>query len=258
MSGRSVGTELPPRLAATVELALSAGVLAILVAIPAALLATRRPRGVASRLFEVGSFAGTAMPAFLVAVVLLYLFYTRLGVAPPPLGRLPRDLSTFEPVTGLLVLDGLLRGRPEVSAGALAHMTLPAVSLAISLLPQLLRVIRAHTERALLLGATQAVRRAGLGGVRFWGTYVLLPAVVPTVALLAGSFGYLLGDAVVVEVIFGWNGIGSWVVLAVSNGDYNVVQTVVLVVAAGYSMAYMAADVVARAVDPRMRESQHG
>jgi peptide/nickel transport system permease protein len=77
------------------------------------------------------------------------------------------------------------------------------------------------------------------------------------VALIAASFGYLLGGAVVVEVMFSWNGIGSWAVQAVSNGDYNVVQAVVLVVAAAYAAAYLAADLIARLVDPRTRGVRH-
>lgn len=257
MSGREVATELAYRLAATVELVLSGVLLAVAVALPVALSATRRPGGVVARASGVASVTGAAVPAFLVAVLLLYIFYTRLGVAPPPLGRLPRDISSFEPMTGLLVLDGLLRGRPEVSAAALSYLALPAVSLAVSLLPQLLRVIRGQTEVALALGASRAARRAGVGGIRFWGVYILLPAVVPTVALLAGSFGYLLGGAVVVEVMFSWNGIGSWVVAAVSNGDYNVVQSVVLVVSAAYATAYLLADMVAKVVDPRTRGVTH-
>jgi peptide/nickel transport system permease protein len=245
------------RLAATAELVLAAVAAAVLLAVPLALLATRRPRGPIAGAAGLATYAGTAVPAFLVAVVLLYVLYTRLGVAPPPLGRLPRAVSGFEPVTGFLVLDGLLRGRPAVSASALGHLMLPTLSLAASLLPQLLRVIRAHTTRALAMPATRAARRAGVGGARLWGVYVLLPAVSPTVALLAASFGYLLGGAVVVEVMFSWNGLGSWAVSAVSNGDYNVVQGVVVVVAAAYAGAYLLADVIARVVDPRTREAHH-
>jgi peptide/nickel transport system permease protein len=257
MSGRPVGAELAARFAATVELVGAAVAVAVAIAVPAALRATRRPRGPVARTVSLVTFAGTAVPAFLVAVLLLYLFYTRLGIAPPPLGRLPREAGGFEPITGLYVLDGLLAGRPAVSAAAGARLVLPAVSLAASLLPQLLRVIRAQTDRALALPATRAARRAGVRGPRLWLVYVLSPAASPTVALIAASFGYLLGGAVVVEVMFSWNGIGSWAVQAVSNGDYNVVQAVVLVVAAAYAAAYLAADLIARLVDPRTRGVRH-
>lgn len=257
MSGREVAPELAARFAATLELVLFAVAVAIIAAVPLALRATRRPGGVAARLSGALTFAGTALPAFLVGVALLYLFYTRLGLAPAPLGRFPQSSGSIEPVTGLLVLDGLLRGRPAVSAAALGHLLLPGLSLAASLLPQLVRVLRANTEQALLLPATQAARRAGVSGLRLWGIYVLSPAVSPALALLAASAGYLLGGAVVVEVMFSWNGLGSWAVAAVSSGDYNVVQGVVVAVSAAYALAYLLADVLSRIVDPRTRGVRH-
>lgn len=257
MSGRRVNEELAVRLGATIELVLTAIAVSVVIAVPAALLASRKPQGAVARVFGVVSFAATAMPAFLVGVLLLYVFYSRLGIAPPPLGRLPQEFSGFEPISGLLVLDGLLRGRPEVSIAALKQLALPTTAVMVSLLPQLYRVIRAHTDRALALPATRAARRAGVRRLRIWGIYVLSPAVAPAVALLAGSFGYLLGGAVVVEVMFSWNGIGSWAVSAVSNGDYNVVQAVVLVIAVSYVTAYSVADGVVGLVDPRTRGERH-
>lgn len=257
MSGRPVGPELAVRFAATLELVLFGVAVAVVVAVPLALRATRRPRGPAARVAEGLTFAGTALPSFLVAVLLLYLFYSRLGIAPAPLGRLPRIYGAFEPRTGFLVLDGLLQGRPAVSAAALGRLLLPGVSLAASLLPQLLRVLRGNTERALALRATRAARRSGVRGLRLWTVYVLSPAVSPTLALLAASLGYLLGGAVVVEVMFSWNGLGSWAVTAVANGDYNVVQGVVLVVATAYATGYLLADALSYLVDPRTRGVRH-
>jgi ABC-type dipeptide/oligopeptide/nickel transport system permease component len=80
---------------------------------------------------------------------------------------------------------------------------------------------------------------------------------VPVLVLIAGSFGYLIGGAVIIEVIFSWNGLGSLVVNAVAVSDYNIIQGVVLVASFAYAVAYFLSDILSWKVDPRILEESH-
>jgi len=256
-SGRAVSAELVSRLPASIELILSSVVLSFILSAGLSLAAVRRPGGAADRLSEVLIFIGTALPPFMIGVILLFVFYSLLQIAPPPLGRLERQLA-FTPVTGLLVFDALMRGRADAALSAAAHLALPSLTLGFSLFPQLLKVIKSGASRALSHPAVKAARAAGVGGLRFWLGYVFSLTAVPAVTLAAGSFGYLLGGAVIVEEIFGWNGLGSLAVYAVQTGDYNVIQGIVLISALVYGLAYLISDLLSWKIDPRILEPHHG
>jgi peptide/nickel transport system permease protein len=160
-------------------------------------------------------------------------------------------------VTGLLVLDGLLRGRPDVIISAISHLILPTLAIGFSLFPQLLRVIKETGRRAMNNPAARAARRAGVRGLRYWVLYIFSLTAVPVLSLIAGTFGYLIGGVVVVEVIFSWNGLGTFVVNAVGTGDYNSIQGVVLIASAVYAIAYFLSDIFSWIIDPRILEATH-
>ena len=256
-SGRSVSAELAGRIPASLELILTAVAFSFILSAGLSLAAVRRPRGIADRLSDGLIFVGTALPPFMIGVILLFVFYTVLQIAPPPLGRLDRQLS-FTPVTGLLVFDGLITGRADAALSAAARLVLPSVTLGFSLFPQLLQVTKSGAARALSHPAVKAAESAGIGGPRFWLRYVFSLTAVPAVTLAAGSFGYLIGGAVIVEEIFGWNGLGSLAVHAVVTGDYNVIQGIVLISSVIYGLSYLISDLISWKIDPRILEEQHG
>jgi peptide/nickel transport system permease protein len=257
MSGREVAGELGRRAPASVELVGAAVGLTLIVSLVLALPAARRPGGLFDRFSDTLVYITTALPPFLIGVILLFLFYTLLRIAPAPLGRIS-PLIDFETRTGFLVLDGILAGRFDVVRSALAHLLLPTAALSFSLLPQMTRVIKENARRALGHPATRAAVKAGIRGRVFWGRYVVSMTAVPVINLAAGSFGYLIGGAVIVEAVFGWNGLGSYLVNAVNAGDYPVIQGTVLIASSVYAAVYFTSDIASWLIDPRILEERYG
>ncbi len=255
LSGRDVAADLAVRLPASVELVTAALGVACAAAFTLAVLAACRPGGVWDRLGDAIAMLGTAVPTFFLGVLLILFFYVLMPVAPPPFGRIAVSVPAPAPVSGMLVVDSVLSRRWDALGSALHHLILPAGTLAVSIFPQLYRVFRTHLEASLRSDAWAAVRQAGLSPWRAWRRYVVPPVLGPALTLLAASYGYLIGGTVLVEHIYGWNGLGSYAVGAIAAGDYQVVQGVVLVSALAYALAYLAVDVLTSVVDPRLREA---
>jgi peptide/nickel transport system permease protein len=255
-SGREVASELKARAPASIELILSAVLFSLIGSGVLSLASLKRPGKAIDRISNGIIFTGTALPPFLIGVLLLFLFYTLVHIAPPPLGRLAADID-FSQLTGLLVLDGLVKGRLDVLISAVSHLLLPTIAIGFSLFPQLLRVIKETGRRAIENPAARAAWMAGVRGIRYWVRYIFSLTAVPVLSLIAGSFGYLIGGVVVIEVIFSWNGLGTFVVNAVAVSDYNVIQGVVLIASAVYAIAYFISDVLSWLIDPRILEAAY-
>lgn len=259
-TGRDVVTDLRARLPASLELIGVALGLAGSVSLVLAMVAAARPGGLLARLGDALAFTGTALPAILLGMILLFVFYSLLPWAPPPLGRLGFAVAAPPKVTGFLLVDGLVAGRWDAVRSAAHHLTLPSITLALGIFPQFFRVLRESIAAGLRSDALVTVRLAGVRPHVIWRHYVLPLAAGPGLTLLAASFGYLVGGTVLIEHIFTWNGVGSYVVQGITAGDYNVVQGVVLVSAIAYSFGFFLADLLAMRMDPRWgrKEEHHG
>ena len=128
------------RFPATFELAVTAMILAICIGIPAGVIAALYRGTFVDTLMMIGALSGVSFPVFWLAIILIYIFSINLGWLPPS-QRLDVALS-FQPVTGMYVLDGLLRGRPEVSWNALKHLVLPGIALGTIPLAIVVRMTR--------------------------------------------------------------------------------------------------------------------
>ena len=251
-STNPVLTDLAERLPATLELVTLGLALAVAVGVPLGLAAGRRPFGWAAGVADTYSLGAGAMPDFWVALVFVYVFYTLLGWAPAPLGRL--DFAVLPPtrVTGSYALDALLAGELDVFRAALGQLLLPVATLgALSAVP-ILKITRSTAER---LGGSDFVRFAegkGLGRRRV-SLHVLrntLPAIVTVVGML---YGTLLGGVVLIEVVFSWGGVGQYAVAAVLNADINASLGFVIATAVISLGVHLAVDLACFALDPRMR-----
>ena len=250
-----VGGEILQRLPATVELAGAALLLSLLVAIPAGIRAGLRPDGWIDRL--VGSIAqlGAAIPNFWLGLMLIYFGFYWLGWFPAPTGRGLFALDT-EAVTGIVTLDAVLARDWSAARDSVGYLLLPAVTLASGVMPPILNVTRnatvsvvnsAYYEAALSFGVPRRVVQRRL----------LLPNIsAPVINILAITIGFLMGGAVLVEVVFSWPGIGSYAVAAMDSSDYNPVLGVVLLASVTYVVVYQIADLVTFAMDPRLRISR--
>ena len=255
-SGKPVTTEIATYFPATLELALSALVIGVVITVPLGVVAALRPRSWIDRFASGFVRFGIAMPAFWLGILLIYAFVYSLKIAPPPTGELDIGLLSPREVTGMTVVDAALAGQWNVFRNALAHLVLPTLTLAIAAFPALLALTRNVTERVLCSDFMRTAKATGLPPRVAYGRYALRNVAPPIVTQCAMTFGYLLGGTVLVETVFAWPGIGQYSVLSMQRLDFAPVLGVALVTSAAYLTLYFLADVMALAIDPRIRHQR--
>ncbi len=250
-TGRPVTAELAARLPASLELTLCALVLSCGIAIPLGVLAATRPGSWVDQLCRLLVTAGVSLPTFFTGIVLVYVFYYLLGVAPSPLGRL--DFIYLEPphVTGFFLIDAALDGDWETWFGALKQLILPATTLALFTLAPIARMTRAAMLSALSADYIRTARAAGLGSRQVLYGYAFRNALLPVVTTLGMVFSFVLGANVLVEKVFAWPGIGSYAVEALVVSDYAAVQGFVLSMALLFVLLNLVIDLTYSVIDPR-------
>jgi len=247
-------TDLLDRLPASLELSAYALAFAVAVAMPLGIWAAVKldsPIDHASRVLVTVS---AAFPTFFIALLLVYIFYFLLGIAPEPLGRLNEILYTAPPrITGAYTIDALLAGDWAVLRAALAQLVLPAISLGLFALAPIARITRAAMLEALGSDYVRTARASGLPTTKILFAYALRTALLPISSVLGMIFSFLLGSNVLIEQVFGWQGVGAYAVGAVVASDYAAVQGFVLMMAMLYVLLNLAVDVLATVIDPRVR-----
>lgn len=251
-TGQPVLTELVTRLPASLELTLTALVLSVSVAVPLGVLAATRPNRWVDHLCRFVVTAGVSLPTFFTGLALVYVFYYLAGWAPAPMGRLDIISLPPEPVTGFLLIDSTLAGEGEVFADTLAHLALPALTLALFTLAPIARMTRAAMLQVLGGDFIRTARAAGLSGRTVLFTYALRNALLPVVTTLGMVFSFALGANVLVEKVFAWPGIGSYAVEALVVSDYAAVQGFVLAMAFLFVALNLVIDLVYTLIDPRL------
>lgn len=251
-SGQAVAREIGPRLGATLELVVVALVIALIAAVVLGLLSAMRHGRVEDHVIRIGSLVGNALPEFWLGLVLILLFYNRWHVAPVPSGQVDPDVG-LRSITGASLLDGVLTGNGTAIRSALEHLVLPAVTLALVVSASLLRTVRASAiEVRASMPYTAAVAH-GIAGRRLVSAYLVRATMVRLPTLAALVFGSLLGSTVLVEYVFGWQGLGQWALRGLQYRDYPVVQAAVFIYAFAYVVIFLIADIVHTALDPRVR-----
>ncbi|MEO1404352.1 MAG: ABC transporter permease [Cyanobacteria bacterium J06635_1] len=250
-TGQTVLSDLLTRLPASLELTLAGLIFSLTLAIPLGILAATRPGSWMDHGVRVLATAGVSLPTFFTGLLLVYVFYFRLGVAPAPLGRLDILYSSPEQVTGLFLADSLLAGNLETFWAALSQLVLPAVTLGLFALAPLARVTRAAMLGVLSSDFIRTARASGLAPRTILFSYAFRNALLPIVTTLGVVFSFLLGANVLVEKVFAWPGIGSYAVSALIASDYAAVQGFVLTMALLYVVLNLIIDLLYTLIDPR-------
>ncbi len=250
-TGQPVAEELLSRLPASLELTLFALVLSCAVAIPLGVLAATRPGSWVDQLCRLLVTAGVSLPTFFTGILLVYVFYYLLGIAPSPLGRL--DFLYLDPphVTGFFLIDAALAGEWETWFGALKQLILPGVTLSLFTLAPIARMTRAAMLSALSADYVRTARAAGLKPRKVLYGYAFRNALLPVVTTLGMVFSFVLGANVLVEKVFAWPGIGSYAVEALVVSDYSAVQGFVLAMALIFVLLNLVIDLAYSVIDPR-------
>jgi ABC-type dipeptide/oligopeptide/nickel transport system permease component len=253
-SGQPVLTDLLQRLPASLELTFVALIFAIAVAVPLGILAATRPNSWVDHLCRGAVTIAAAFPTFFVALLLVYVFYFLLHVAPQPLGRLNDIYFTTPPtVTGFYLIDTIIAGDWAAFGGTLAQIILPAISLGLFALAPIARITRAAMLSSLGSDFVRTARACGLSRRKILITYALRNAMLPVVNVLGMVFSFVIGSNVLIEDVYGWPGVGAYAVKAVLQSDYAAVQGFILMMATLYILLNLLVDLASMAIDPRVR-----
>lgn len=247
-----VTQDLFQRFPATLELVTFGLLLAILIGFPLGIAAARLKRGPVRKFADYYGLLAGAMPDFWLALVLIYVFYTQLGWIPAPLGRI--DMAVVAPpvVTGSMVIDSLIAGDPDALASAFGHLVLPVLTLGLVTAGPILKMTQSTVERTLSSDFIRYAEMCGLprGVVLRQAIRAALPSIITIISVL---YGFLIGGAVLVEIVFSWGGAGQYAVQGVLNADLNPVLGFVVFSAILSLVIYLLVDLLYFALDPRTR-----
>jgi ABC-type dipeptide/oligopeptide/nickel transport system permease component len=193
-----------------------------------------------------------SLPTFFTGLLLAYVFYFLLGWAPAPLGRLDPMFSPPPSVTGLYLVDALLVGDLALWWACCKQLVLPTVTMALFVLAPIARMTRASMLQVLSSDFVRTARASGLSTTTVRIRYALRNALLPVVTTLGMVFGFMLGSSVIVEKVFGWPGVGSYAIDALTASDYAPVQGFVLAMGVLFVLLNLAVDLLYTLIDPRM------
>ena len=222
-TGQPVLGELRARFPATLALAIAALTLGLAIAIPLAVASAAARDTIVDHTARIAALIGVSMPSYWLGYMLMLLFAVTLGVLP---------------VSG---------------AGGVRHLVLPALTLGLGGAASITRMLRASLLDELGEDYIRTARAKGLSGLLALTRHALRNALNPVVTLSAMRFGRLLGEAVIVETVFAWPGVGRWMIESIYDRDYPAIQGFVLYIATVFVVLNVAVDISYRFLDPRVR-----
>lgn len=252
---RAISTDLKIFIPATLELVILAMLLAAAIGIPIGVIGAANRGGVIDQLSRVLTIAGVSVPAFWLALLLQLLFFSTLDLLPLG-GRLDRSLaitSPIEQITGFYLIDGAITGNWAAWKSAWLHLLLPTVVLAAYPISLTARMTRASMLEVLSETYITAAAAAGLSRREILFRLALKNAIIPTLTSLGLVFAFSITGAILVEIVFSWPGLGSYVTEAIVASDFPVVMAVTLVVTVIYVLINLLVDMVQAALDPRIQ-----
>jgi len=247
---RPVADDLLERLPATFELAIYAMVLAILIGVPLGVVAALHRNSLLDHVVRIVTIGGLAMAAFWLAILLQLLFSMWLGVTPVQ-GRI--DGWGPDPITGFYTLDALLRGDWDTLGQALRYLALPVTTLALPAMATIVRFTRAGVLNVMSSNFVFYQAAMGIPRRRVVWKYILRSALIGTLTQIGLIFGTLIANAVVVETVFDWPGLGSYAVGSILQSDYNAIMSFTLFIGVVFIMTNLLVDVAQAVLDPRGR-----
>jgi len=253
-SHRPVLADLEEYAPATIELALFAIALSVVIGISLGIVAAVFHDRWPDHVIRVVSLGGVSMPVFWIALVAFYLLFFKLGWLPGG-GRLDPTQNPPTHLTGMFTVDAAVHGQWTLFWSALRHLILPGLVLAIFTIGMLTRLTRAAMLEIMGNDYVRAARLKGLPERVVILRHVLRPALVPVITVAGVAFGNLLAGTVLVENIFSWPGLGQYAYRSAVNLDLPAIMGVSLFVALVYIVVNLIVDLLYGIIDPRIRLS---
>jgi peptide/nickel transport system permease protein len=250
---RPVSEELKERFPATIELAVAAMLFAMVLGVPLGYVAAKRYGGPVDQASLVVSLLGVSMPIFFLAILLKYIFAIQLGLL-PTVGRIS-VLIDLEHPTNFYVLDAIIAGDPEALWDVIKHLILPAIALGSIPLAIVARITRAATLDVQNEDYVRTARAKGLSPRTVDSRHIFRNALLPIATIIGLQTGLLLSGAVLTETVFAWPGMGTWLVEAIDNRNYPVLQGGILFVSLVFVLVNLLVDLSYALINPRIRVS---
>ncbi|BDH63030.1 peptide ABC transporter permease [Lysinibacillus sp. PLM2] len=249
---RPVVEDLMTFFPATLELAIVAFIIAILIGIPLGVLAAIKKNTFWDHLSRVFSIGGVSIPVFFSGLIAILFFYGILGWLPSN-GRISVDLNPPTHITGFYIIDSLLTFDMAALKSSLQHILLPALVLSYAQLAIITRQVRASMLEVMNQEYIRTAIANGIKGRLLIISYALRNALIPTVTVIGVAFGSLLGGAVVTETIFGWPGMGKFVVDSIEYLDFPAMMGFTIVISIGYVLINLIVDIIYGLLNPQLK-----
>ena len=248
---RPVISEFLTLFPATVELSLFAMLLAVLIGIPAGIFSAIKRGTWLDQLIMGVALTGYSMPIFWWGLLLIIFFSGYLGWTPVS-GRIALQFF-FDRVTGFMLIDSLIAGKPDAFVSAIRHLILPAIVLGTIPLAVIARQTRSAMLEVLGEDYVRTARAKGLTPRRVVGLHAFRNALIPVVTTIGLQVGLLMAGAILTETIFSWPGIGKWMIDSIGKRDYVAVQSGLLLIALIVMAVNLLVDVLYAVINPRIR-----
>ena len=251
-TNKTVLYELKRCFPATIELAITAILLASIFGIVFGIISAMKRNSIIDQIVRGISVFGVSIPSFWFALIMLYFFYYKWQILPGP-GRLSSNFSAPMAVTGFYTIDSLLEGDFMKFLDACKHLILPATVLAAFTMGLITRTTRSNILDVLSTDYIRTAKAKGLSRVKVVISHALGNALIPVLTVIGLGFGNLLGGMVLVETIFTWPGLGQFAYNSVKALDYPAIIGVSLLIALNYMLINTVVDIIYGIIDPRVR-----
>jgi peptide/nickel transport system permease protein len=252
-TGHLVLDDLRARFPMSLELGFCSMLLAIAVGIPLGVWGAAGKDSLVDYGGKVYGILGVAMPLFWGGLVLVYVCYFKLGIAPPPTGRIDMLVSPPQHITGSYLLDSLLTGNMEALMSSAARLVLPVITLAFVTGASIARMTYSSMRKVLTAQFILVGHAYGLSPRAIVYKFALKNALMPVVTLIGLQVGFLIGGVVLVEMVFSLPGIGRYAIESLLVNDFAPVQGFVLLVLVVYLLVNLVVDLLYGVLNPQVR-----
>jgi peptide/nickel transport system permease protein len=237
---------------ATIELAVFGMIFAVFFGMIFGIISAIKRNTLTEQILRGVSIFGVSVPSFWLALILLFVFYLSLGIAPGP-GRVSSRISPPAHITGFFVIDALAGGDFGLFLDVIRHLVLPGACLGMFTMGLITRTTRSSLLEVLSLDFVRTARAKGLQEKDVIRKHALGNALLPVVTVIGMGFSNLLSGMVLVETIFAWPGIGQYAFQSAQNLDFPAIVGVSLLIALNHVVINLAIDILYGFLDPRVR-----
>jgi peptide/nickel transport system permease protein len=249
---RPVFDDLARYFPATVELACFGILFAVVFGMTFGVISAIKRNTLTDHILRGVSVFGVSVPSFWLALIMLFVFYLGLGIAPGP-GRISARVAAPLSRTGFFTIDALLAGDLRLFQDALSHLVLPGICLGMFTMGLITRTTRSNLLEILSQDYIRTAHAKGLRERNVIYKHALGNALIPVITVIGVGFGNLLSGMVLVETIFAWPGIGQYAFQSAQNLDFPAIVGVSLLIALNYVLINLVIDLLYGVLDPRVR-----